>query len=133
MNDEVENVPLWTFFLTGPLALAGMILAAARPGTAAFWLAPLLVLPVTVTGAMVLLSPWDEISPTRRRVAATLSTVLAVGGALWALVASDERSYLLGGLMTLPLIAVLLARSESDPRKGSSGPGDPASDLPQFD
>ena len=133
MSDEDERPPLWSLFLTVPLALAGVALAGGWPGTAAFWLAPLLVLPLPITAAMMLLSPWDAISPRRRRIAAVSSAALAVGGGVWVLLAPDARSYLLGGLMTLPLLAVLMAYSDGDRRKDVPGVGDPASDLPPFD
>ena len=133
MHEEVDRPPVWALFLTGPLALAGVALAALWPGTAAFWIAPLLVLSFAVTGALIFLTPWDEIPLTRRRIAAVLATALAVGGGVWVLVAPDDRSYLLGGLMTLPLMAVLLARSDGTRGKDMPAAGDPASDLPPFD
>jgi hypothetical protein len=133
VGDQVERPRLWELLVATPAAAAGVALAALLPGTASFWLAPLLVAPFFIIAATRHLSPWDDVPPRRRHVAAVLSAALAVAGALWVLVAPDDRSYLLGGLMTLPLLAVLYARSENDPRREMPSTGDPAADLPLFD
>jgi hypothetical protein len=63
---------------------------------------------------------------------ATVAGALAVGGSVWVLVDPHDVSYLVGGLMILPLFAVLMAREDSDPTKSVPPVGDPAGDLPPF-
>ena len=114
------------------VAAGGVALAVVFPGTLAFWMSPLLALPLLLAIGFEYLSPWGDISASRRHAAWMTSIVAAAGASLLLLLAPGATSYLLAGLLVLPLFVVLERREDDDPDKRVSSRGDPARDLPDF-
>lgn len=99
-----------------PVAWVGLVIAVVAaiawmffaPGDVAYLLGPLAVIvPVAVAVAArgPALLDWYERSTRRALVALWLATlVLAMAGAVWAILDPDGGGYLVGGLMSLPVL-----------------------------
>ena len=126
-EEDEQIAPWWMWAIALAIGATGVALAATTPGDFAYWLAPLLVLFPLWMLTVRFLDPWEEV-PVRRRVAAWLGGLaLAVAGV--GLVAADPqvRSYVLGVLLLMPLVAVWLASGREEEDRRDRGPDVPDS------
>lgn len=126
-----DSLPRWAWAVSIAAAIAGIVLAFAYPGTLAYWLSPLLSLPIVAFIEVEFLSPWSEIPAWRRRLAWVAGAAIGMTGLVLLLLDPSKQSYILAGLMLLPLLGVLSIREEEDKKnKPVPSVGDPSFDLP---
>ena len=132
MEDERIEIPWWGWVLMALAAAGAFLLAWEAPGTFAYWLCPLLFLPLLGGLVVRFLSPWFE-TPVSNRVAGwAIGFGLAVVAAPLAIVDPSRRTWLIAELLVLPLVAVVVARLGDAEESGSGAPLDPTWDTPDF-
>jgi hypothetical protein len=104
-------------------AAAAVGWALWRPGDAAFWISPLLLAPLFILigdryGESIRALPTWKL----RGLSAAL-LALALAGGLVAVIAATDTAYLLGSMMSVPIVMLLVAHGHErdvDPAQASS-------------
>jgi hypothetical protein len=130
---DTRRVPVrvWGWIAASLAALGGVGLALGKPGTLAFWLSPLLVVPLLTCLGAALLSPWSGVSAARRVLAWVTVGVMVAAAASVAILWQSERGYLVAGMLLLPALVVLAVREADDDRRRTRW-DDPTLDVPDF-
>jgi hypothetical protein len=89
------------------LAAGGIALAALEPGDVAYWVSEIAVLPLIAVTVIVFEDPWRNAHRGTRALVWAMAVVLALAGAVGSIVFPGARSFIIGGLMTVPLIVLL--------------------------
>lgn len=101
------------------LAGAGVAFALLRPGNLAYWVSSCSVVPLVFVAVIEFEDRWRVAGRAVKAAVWTVATGLALAGGLWATLAPGDRSWLVGLLMTVPLMVLILPILE---RGGEDGP-----------
>jgi peptidoglycan/LPS O-acetylase OafA/YrhL len=105
---------------------AGAIwLAVSFPGSFAYWLAPLLMLPAMLP-LYFFLYPWNETSLARKVTVSALALLVAGAGGAVAILNPEDRSWVIALLALMPFCTVLVASQSSNKDSGSGSPDEPS-------
>ena len=127
-----ERPPAWALAPAALAAAGAFWLALESPGSFAWWVSPLLTLPLVVLATRLTLWPWDAV-PRRRHVLGWMAgAAFAAAGGAAAVIWPGDASYLIAVLLLLPLFGVIVAWQGESTDREQGQPGDPTWDVPDF-
>ena len=111
------------------MAAAAVVWALSEPGDAAYWIGGLLAVPALGLGVVEMEQAWPSMSATARVIVFATAVACAAVGLLYAVLSPGPKSNIVGGLLCLPVMAVLmpiLMRDDDEdlhsPTEGPWGP-----------
>ena len=129
---EEERIPAWALLPSAVAAAGAVWLALEWPGSFAWWVSPLLALPLVIVATNLTLWPWDEAPRWRRVMAWAFGFACAAAGGAQAIAWPGDRSYLGAMLLMLPLFGVIVAWQGEHKERERGEPYDPTWDVPDF-
>jgi hypothetical protein len=89
------------------IAAGGIALALLEPGDVAYWTSTIAVIPLIYVAIIEFEEPWRAASRRARAAVWTAAAALAAAGLTSNVVLPGARSFIIGGLMVVPLIVLL--------------------------